>query len=363
VWFGLHYFGLFYSTVYAAITIFNRSNKKATENMHIYLVLLLAHLVSATNLIIFNVIGDTNEDVLHASQQVVNFLKAMQQHGMECGTHVNCRANIAKDYYDHLSRDKVDEEVNALLHNTIVHYGSEKCVDRSIANDVVEIEHVTEILWAMQQALSAERASKSGSSVLSLSFSAHSFPVFTSKFSHLLDMMSSGKTSNKVMLLGKTKELGSITDWHDLMVVMIHSGSDSAHKWLETLSSIYLQHARRPAFAMLKPRPALLEAYTRLRSELDIGFFSSTDACVVLWGEKHRELGESLGGSHSINSELGAHPAFCTAGESASLHIDCVGKDGSHKHACSTLHIPLLWKITASSPAYPDKSGLNNLKR
>lgn len=329
----------------------------------IYLALIIVPLVTARNLIVFNIIGDNSDDLVHSAQQVVNFLRDMQTHGMECNTHVSCRANVPKEFYEHIIRNKLDVELNSLLHSDVIHFGSERCVDRSVGQDVTEIEHVTEILWAMQQALYSEREAKSGSTILSLSFSAHSFPVFTSRFPHLLDIISSGKTSNTLILLEKTKELGSITDWHDLMVVMLHSGSDSVLKWLEKVSSIYLQHAKRPAFAMLKPRPALLEAYTQLHSELQIGFFSSSHICVKTWDEKHRGLDEKLGGDHSINQDSGVHPAFCVAGESSSLHIDCLGKEGSHKHACSSLHIPQLWKVAASAPAYPDNPGQNNMKR
>lgn len=252
-----------------------------------------------------------------------------------------------------------------MLKNKVIRVGSDRCVDRSIGQETPYVEHVTEILWALRHTMDKQKKEKSLKPlVLSLSFSEHSYPVFNTNFPQMFDRVSQDKSSHKLKLLEKTKELGSISDWHDLIVLMFVATSSSVEKWLDTLESVYLQHAQRETYTLLEPRPAIMEAATRVRHDLPIAYFAKEDLCVLLEkdtkGKEKRSLrsGETFGGDRSVNQNYGAHPAFCTPDVQSFLHISCMGGTDATKHACSTLHVPQSWKIASASPVTP-KSDAN----
>jgi hypothetical protein len=364
--------------------------------MFIVIWTLLVMNVVATNMMVFNIIGDSKEETLAACKETINYLTAMHKSDINCKDHVMCRGYISKEFFDDI-KQHVESELDQLLHSKLNYVDSQRCVDTSIGQEIPVIEHASQIIWALQHVISTTTKEMAKDlAVLSLTFSPHSFPVFNAKFPHMLEHMSKGKVSKKLFLLDKTKELGSVSDWHDLMLLMFDASSPAVYKWLSILSETFLHHANRPVFSLLHPRPALMEAAHQMQSELQVSYFSASDVCVLVWEEKdrghrhRRQLtsthnttittsitngsaidssghsssysrkarrrldGEVLGGSRSINTFKGDHPSFCRNDAPSAIHINCAGGDGTSQHACSTLFVPQSWKVSASAPVKED---------
>ena len=321
------------------------------------LFLLQMQVLYSTNVLVFNIIGNNKKEVFTASRGAINFLKAMHRHGLECKNILSCHAHTQEE---HMS-DDVLQELNMYLNRRVEPFKSKRMVDTSVGQEAPQIEHVSEILWSLQESI--ERNKKDKSVVLMMTFSADTHPVFVAQFLQLLDHVAHHKKdSPKLMLLGKTEDLGSVSDWHDLMLIMFAPGERSVQHWAQHLLEVYLHHADRPAFALLKPRTAIMEAAIRTRRELKIGYFSAGDVCVELWIENKaansRGLkNEHLGGLSSTNQDDQGHPAFCLDTSPSFLHINCAGGDTITRHACSTLHRPHAWKVGASVPVTDDRDG------
>ena len=322
--------------------------------------LLFLHLKLHANIISFNILGENKVDVASATKKAISFLRQMQQHKIDCTKSVQCRAYAPLYFYSEVDHF-VKQDLETLLHAKVVYFDSEQCADKSVGQEVSELEQVSTILWSMQRILSS---SQSQSYMLSLAFSADTAPVCTSKLMRLFHHMSHHHT--ELMLLDKTRQLGSISDWRDLMVVAAALDNESVNQWMATLEDVYKHHACRDAYTLLKPRPAILEAVGRHRDGMRIEFFGRDDVCVVpmdMEKFKHyrphsstrrhrRRLEESFGGGRSVNKPLGGDPTFCEGAQTASawLRVDCSGHEVSALHSCVTLQVPQLWKNRAGAP-------------
>lgn len=163
----------------------------------------------------------------------------------------------------------------------IIHYNITKSLeDKSIGKLQKYPEYVTYIIESWKYAIYHHKQDEN--IFISISFLESSIPVATSSFMNLYDDFLDIKTQNimyDLMLLDKTKYLSSISDWHDISLVMFDVQSQSFQKWFHSFVDVYMFHADRNAFTMLEPRPALLEASIRYKGHIRIGYISNTDIC------------------------------------------------------------------------------------
>jgi len=69
--------------------------------------------------------------------------------------------------------------------------------------------------------------------------------------------------------------------------------------WLHAVNKTFMAHAARPAYTMLEPRPALLEANLQFRNKIKIDYFPDNKVCAVAW-----DNGEHVG-EHDHDYEKG----------------------------------------------------------
>mgnify|MGYP006889512861 CR=1 FL=1 len=95
--------------------------------------------------------------------------------------------------------------------------------------------------------------------------------------------------SSEVCLPAKTEGLSEISDWRDLQIV-VATATDAAMQWISDLRRVYESYAKRPAYAMPEPRPAILEAALLARDKVIFRTFLVQDICALLSGHDRRRF-------------------------------------------------------------------------
>jgi hypothetical protein len=155
--------------------------------------------------------------------------------------------------------------------------------DLRVAKKLKVTEHITPILYSWNYVLSQLplNASTESSMILSLAFQKGAVPVLTNNFRTMNDMLTRNAHID-LFFLGKNKQLTSVSDWHDLILVAFKHSNPMVRQWLHTFQSIFLSYAsHRAHYSMIDPRPALLEASARYQSKLRIGHFVNSEICSV----------------------------------------------------------------------------------
>ena len=95
----------------------------------------------------------------------------------------------------------------------------------------------------------------------------------------------------KILLFAKTRELSSVSDWHDLQILAlrVNNLSNVIPSWVKTLSKTFYEHANRSAYTMLEPRPSILEANVKVFSSVGYWPFRSICAVKGVLGVKREE--------------------------------------------------------------------------
>ena len=147
-------------------------------------------------------------------------------------------------------------------------------------------EHVSTILHSMSDSIEGLSSSNTKGvtvRILYLAISGTSTFIPSSKFYENWNGKYFGEESRdfklfNILLYGKNKKMGVVSDWHDLQCVAIRytSASDYAtiSGWMKVLKSTYEEYADRAEFNMLEPRPAIIEANIQYKQLLTIKYWS-----------------------------------------------------------------------------------------
>jgi hypothetical protein len=273
----------------------------------------------ARNILLINVIEEPGaKDIEKNAQSVIRFLK-----NLDCHSQTTCRLFGDKTSLSQLSEPLASELKTLLGVDAFDHFSLSPAVDRTVGYKTERYEHVSELLSAMKQI--CETFNTADDRVVSLAFSGSSFPEYTPSFKKLFELIGS---QQDLVLFDKTRELTSISDWHDLMVVCFTPFL--ARQWFETAISIYRKHADRPVFSLLEPRAALIETSIRTKSKLNVGHFRHHDICII---------------STEASSPHHEHGSVCSEQSKSLLQINCGTDVNRHSvPACSVIHRPESWK-------------------
>ena len=81
-----------------------------------------------------------------------------------------------------------------------------------------------------------------------------------------------------IILYGKNRKFGVVSDWHDLQCVAFRFATSSEYEsilgWVRVLKATYEEYADRAEFNMLEPRPAIIEANIQYKHQLIIKYWS-----------------------------------------------------------------------------------------
>lgn len=178
-------------------------------------------------------------------------------------------------------------------------YNSKPLIDRAVGRKENPVEKVTLILESffivsnLQSKLNTSAATLNlpPTHVVSIAFQGKTVPVATSNFLNIFKRIQNGTSGmdtshhsnlHHLILLGKTRQMTSPSNWHDLLLVAWDASSLPARSWLTTFRDVFFHHAtNRQAFTLLDPRPAMLEA-TLQHPEVNIGYFSKWDTCSLI---------------------------------------------------------------------------------
>lgn len=280
--------------------------------------------IEAKHVLLINLLEDpASNDILHASKSVIRFFNEGKAHEIDCVSKYTCRLFVNKNSVSRMSED-VSKELKSLLGvDNFEYFTLLPAVDRSVGYKTERHEHVSEILSALKQV--CETFDQPEDRVVSLAFSSSSYPEFAPTLPALFELTNS---QQDLVLLDKTRELTSVSDWHDLMVVCFTP--HLAVGWFETMISIYRRHADRPVYSLLEPRAALIESTIRTRSKLHVGYFRPHDICVV---------------PTEASSPHHEHGSICGDQSKSMLRINCGTDVKRHSvPACSIIHRPESWK-------------------
>jgi hypothetical protein len=287
-----------------------------------FLCLLSAGQTVAKNILLINVLHEPgSSDMEQAVQHVIEFFKS-GRNDLDCSKFV-CRLFGDKNALSELKDSLVSDLKSLLGVETFDSFSLTPAVDRSVGYKSARHEHVSELLSSMKQI--GEAFDTVDDRVVSLAFSSSSYPEFSVSFLSLFALTGS---QQDLVLLDKTRELTSVSDWHDLMVVCFSPFSSRA--WFETAISVYRTHADRPVYTLLEPRAALIESTIRSRPKLTVGYFRPHDICVV---------------STEASAPHHEHGSICSDHTKSLLRINCGTDVNRHSvPACSVLHRPETWK-------------------
>ena len=287
-----------------------------------FLCLLCGAVAVAKNILLVNVLHEPGSDDIHqAAQHVVSFFKSGKS-DLDCSKIV-CRLFGDKRALSELKDPLVSDLKSLLGVEAFESFSLTPAVDRSVGYKTERHEHVSELLSAMKQI--GETFNTVDDRVVSLAFSSSSYPEFSVSLLALFGLTGS---QQDLVLFDKTRELTSVSDWHDLMVVCFNPFSSLV--WFETAISIYRTHADRPVYTLLEPRAALIESTIRTRSKLSVGYFRPHDMCIV---------------STEASAPHHEHGSICSDRTKSLLRINCGTDVNRHSvPACSVLHRPETWK-------------------
>lgn len=257
-------------------------------------------------------------------------------------------------YSSHFSSSKIifNFQVN------VIKYPNEEAniEDLSIGRHHKLHEHVTDIIFSWDQ------VANTSSICLSISFASSSIPVATSAF---LKIFSSNLKVHDVVLLGKTKKLTSVSDWHDISIAAFNTQSKGFQQWYASFKQIYYHHAsdNRKSYSLLDPRPALLEANARHSSKVNIGYFKSYEVCsttnafessftveeklklVNKWTTSKSQHSCDISWTYSPHAEGDHHGESRCKKNSSPIEFFCGSTSDQHRQdVCLTLDAPHTWK-------------------
>jgi hypothetical protein len=221
----------------------------------------------------------------------------------------------------------------------------------NIGNKNIPPERVTALLEALEQTVDEAGKINGETNVVSIAIgegiidvTGHSIMnIFNRLWSPNENIKDDGVVEAKdILLLEKTSQMTSVSDWHDFMVFGMKASKPIVKSWLSTFRDVFYYYADRPAFQLMDPRPALLEASTRLRTDLKIGYLTYHDICVPTETHQHH------------------HDKSNSCASSAALTIQC--SKGPHMHLCDT-HQPHAWKHHFDNHIPGDYAGHSRVKK
>lgn len=290
------------------------------------------------HVVVINVLHDSNSNASKAGLMAVQFLEQMKLNAAECGTQVTCEVYVSKSASANMSQ-AVKADLTRIAKRQFMFHGVTPITDTSVGSYVPEEEHVSEILSSLDE--NVKRHASPTEALISLSFTSYSYPIFGKSFHHILNNVSSKTNPVDVLLFEKTKELTSVSDWHDLMIVAVGL-REGAKAWCRLLSAIYKRHAARDVFTLLPPRPAIIETALRIRDKVSIAYIPASAVCVAPLEDIPPERFTRF-------FRHGGHTSYCGALPTSNdtMKIDCGDSKTYSSHVCATVHSPQGWRRDA----------------
>ena len=376
-----------------------------------------------SNVLIINVLGVNHVDIKEALRHTEQFfhMVAFDQNFFENTACVLFAYPAGMSMLQEFSSTRVSS-----ANCTIVTYASTPLPDKAEFQRIQKIEHISAILESLNRSISMSAVDQYSTNsttslsparrIASLSFSSTTTFVPTKDFRRVFGLVGSGggnvsSTSkggrgaggqhqhqqHDVVLLGKVRRLTSVSDWHDLSVLVL-SVTPLTVRWLQLVHSVFRRHAAdrcnlccalvrqsvmtfmgcttycttlllflvstfvlsvraisnfplranslpsREAFTLLDPRPAILEASLQLRATLRVGYFRRGEVCVPRARRQGAEGGAGPEGGRCKQ----------THGVKTLMELHCGSKDPTEQIACTVVDEPHAWK------AGIDRNGLGN---
>ena len=278
--------------------------------------------------LILNAIGTIDSSRALAILRAVDFIERLENQSHLMIFRFKVILWMYPDGYSYLPAF-AKRQLKAMDNLSTRYYSNDSLEDYNVGRNKKEIECVTAILESL---LSEKFPQDSKAILVSISHDVKLNPLnnFQNLFKHIGrgGLSSSGHpTSGKyfhVKLMGKTRRMTSVSDWHDLMVAVLLIGDPAVKEWLLRVRNIYYRHAAgRLAATLFDPRPALLEATLQLRKTVRVGYFRSGEICMRI---------------------LGSDSSRCK--EKSLLEVECVSHDDSVNGVCAELLESQAWKMS-----------------
>ena len=220
--------------------------------------LCFAAVFAAERLLVLNALGWNNDTALHALDTVLESAEVMYKTYPEHWTNLTRKTLFIQK--GALSSDRLNGTRIAYLKDVL---GIELNVLeghpwRSLRRGEFtrKVEHISAILEALHRSLQGIPAEDR--SLVSISSTAKSLAVPMPNFFDLFGAVQP-PYPYKVALPAKSGRFTTASDWHDLQVLALRLDYDGM-KWVGTMREVLHNYARRRAFRMLEPRPAIMEA-------------------------------------------------------------------------------------------------------
>eukprot|EP01041_Mallomonas_annulata_P012504 gene12504-26329_t len=317
--------------------------------IQLYLISLICFklvLAFPTRIIVLNIIGSQLEDFTLSIANGLHFISETSKLDPQIFDGTLCHIYTRRGNFNNLN-ENTKLQLSKHPHCELFFYSNMSLPDNNMAYYRKKEEQVTPILesLSMTLSLSPPRVPESITKAVFITVSNSTKITPTKEFLNIFTRIDSTATISSssssfssgsnahiyhIMLLGKTRRMTSVSDWRDLGVIAMCL-NDVTRQWLSVLRTTYFHHAsNRPAFTLLDPRPAILEANTQLRGVVRVGHFRRGEVCAVK--AKKRE-GEGGGTTH------------CKAGR-VLLEVGCSGGDVGHNHNCVSVDENQNWKHT-----------------
>jgi hypothetical protein len=174
----------------------------------------------------------------------------------------------------------------------------------------------------------------SDSIVLSISLNKGTIPVATSSFLKIIEEIILDAETD-IYLLGKTRRLSSVSDWHDLSLVAFRRLSPKLQLWMKTFHEVYDYYStNRKAFTMIEPRPAMIEATAVHHLNTIVKYFRHEDICSTISSFESTYNPQLL---QKIRSKVHSIPSWNSSSSSHSHHHKSKSH-GSHYDTSRCVH-------------------------
>lgn len=356
--------------------------------MILFIILIIFSEVYATDrILVLNALGRTENGTITAIIRAINFSKSL--------------ILTKKSLYDNIYLYTYRSGYQAFLKgghwkNTtnmtvnVLFYNSTPMDDKSIGTFEKVYEYVSAILEAISRTVGGNYQRRQ--SIVSIATTSETILWPSENFldtfnvlegesgwdqnirnDHITFPQSSHKRNNSskpiVLLLGKTKRLNSVSDWHDVMVIGLSVLSNHhfamINRWLETLKTVYFNYSsNRTAFNLLDPRPALLEANFQYRNDIRLRYFHHGEICVRISDDSQIKSPRKIYSSSKLRylncKSRDSHTTPATTTTITNKHLSssytmllevfCTAAHNSVAYStCSTVDEPLhKWKATVS---------------
>jgi len=262
------------------------------------------HVVEKNNdIILFHAIGDTVEAEVEAILNIIQAAQHFKKFDNEYWTSAQRRVYASSDACQDLSgqvKNSLRLSFGIELHCFVV----KRAADTRIGVRKPSMEHVTEVLYALEHTFSVPEMATLNGRVLYLAYSDTTavfptpgfLPRWRSSNFREADAQTRAnwspetaramgvKAQYDILLLGKNKGFTSVSDWHDLQTIVFKVNKQSLsglRQWLEVFGEAYRDYAHRAAYNMLEPRPALVEASLQTRTSLRVRYWSEQQIVAV----------------------------------------------------------------------------------